>query len=149
MAPQNAKIKKAKHDLSRLFVDTSYVLGIYNKGDQFHSLCVQAIPFAQKANHLFITDVILMEIGNAFSSVQLRSHGSKIIRDFFKSPRITVVHLTPEYFEQTLKLYEKRIDKEWGMVDCFSFIVMQAFRLKVCLSTDHHFVQSGFKILPF
>ena len=53
-----------------------------------------------------------------------------------------------QYFEKALKLYEQRTDKEWGMVDCFSFVVMKKLRLKYVLTTDHHFVQAGFRILP-
>lgn len=136
-------------DLSRLFVDTAYVQGLYNKSDQSHDVCKQAVAFAQKAKQLFITDAILMEIGNAFSTIQRRAQGGKIIRDFLKSNRMTVVHLSPEYFEKALQFYEKRSDKEWGLIDCFSFIVMQEFHLDSCLTVDHHFSQAGFKILPF
>lgn len=136
-------------ELSRLFIDTAYIQGLYNKGDQSHDLCSQAVPFAQKAKQLFITDAILMEIGNAFSTMQRRNQGSKIIRDFLKSNRVQVIHLTPEYFEKALQLYEQRSDKEWGMVDCFSFVVMKELNLQDCLTVDHHFSQAGFTILPF
>lgn len=136
-------------DLSRLFVDTAYIQGLYNKGDQYHDVCSQALPFARKAKQLFITDAILMEVGNAFSTIQRRTQGAKIMRDFLKSNRTTVVHLSPEYFEKALQLYEQRSDKEWGMVDCFSIIVMQEFKLTACLTIDHHFLQAGFRSLPF
>ncbi len=136
-------------DIIRFFVDTSYVLGIYNKGDQFHRVCVEAMPLAQKAQNLYTTDAVLMEIGNTFSAIQRRKQGSRIIRDFLASPQVIVEHLTPEYFEDALSLYEERTDKQWGMVDCFSFVIMRKFKLKACLGTDHHFVQAGFKNLPF
>ena len=136
-------------DFSRLFIDTTYIQGLYNTGDQVHEVCLQALPLARKAKELLITDAVLMEIGNAFSTVQRRAQGGKIIRDLLKSNRTTVVHLSPQYFEKALQLYEQRSDKEWGMVDCFSIIVMQEFKLAACLTVDHHFSQAGFKILPF
>ena len=68
---------------------------------------------------------------------------------FLASPQVLVEHLTPEYFEDALSLYEERTDKQWGMVDCFSFVIMRKLKLKACLGTDHHFVQAGFKNLPF
>lgn len=95
---------------SRFFVDTSYVLGVYNKSDQFHDLCVSAIPLAQKARELFITHAVLMEIGNAFSAIKRRTQGAKIIRNFLRSPKIKVISLTPEYFDEALELYEGRVD---------------------------------------
>ena len=135
-------------EYDRLFVDTSYVLGLYNTADQFHDICVQAIPLTKQVKRLYTTNAILMEIGNAFSPIQRREHGGKIIRDFFNSTRVQIIHLLPKYFEKALKLYEQRTDKEWGMVDCFSFVVMKKLRLKCVLTTDHHFEQAGFRILP-
>ena len=135
-------------EITRLFIDTSYVLGLYNKGDQYHKLCVDAMPLAQKARKLYITDAVLMEIGNAFSGVQRRVQGGKIIRDFLNAAHVTVEHLTPEYFEEALQLYEQYSDKQWGMVDCLSFVIMQKYNLNTCLGTDYHFVQAGFQVLP-
>lgn len=63
--------------------------------------------------------------------------------------RIEVIHLTPEYFEKSLKLYEERPDKEWGLVDCFSFVVMKENNLCAALTVDQHYVQAGYRILPF
>ena len=136
-------------DHTRLFVDTSYVLGLYNLADQFHDICVKAVSLTKQAKQLYITDAILMEVGNAFSSIHRREQGGKIIRSFLNFSRIQVVHLSPEYFEKALTLYERRIDKEWGMVDCFSFVVMKDLEVKFALTIDHHFKQAGFQILPF
>jgi predicted nucleic acid-binding protein len=33
------------------------------------------------------------------------------------------------------------------MTDCFSFLTMRQRRLTEALTTDHHFVQAGFKVL--
>ncbi len=70
-------------DIIRFFVDTSYVLGIYNKGDQFHRVCVEAMPLAQKAQTLYITDAVLMEIGNAFAAIQRRKREAESSETFW------------------------------------------------------------------
>ena len=119
------------------------------KDDQSHQLCVEAMPLAQKAVTLYTTDAVLMEIGNAFSSVDRRKQGGQIIRGFLSAAQVRVEHLTPEYFEEALQLYEERSDKYWGMVDCLSFVIMNKLKLTAALSTDRHFVQAGFKSLPF
>jgi predicted nucleic acid-binding protein len=41
-------------------------------------------------------------------------------------------------------LWKSRPDKEWSLVDCSSFIVMQQRGLTEALTTDHHFAQVGF-----
>ena len=47
-------------------------------------------------------------------------------------------------FEQALHLFAALLDKEWGLTDCISFVVMHAHNLSQVLTTDHHFEQAGF-----
>jgi predicted nucleic acid-binding protein len=42
---------------------------------------------------------------------------------------------------------ERRQDKQWGLVDCISFVVMREMNLTEALSFDQHFAQAGFKLL--
>ncbi len=42
--------------------------------------------------------------------------------------------------------YKGHPDKAWGLVDCFSFVVMKEGRLKVALCFDKHFRQAGFEV---
>lgn len=58
-----------------------------------------------------------------------------------------MVHLTPELFESAFSLYRRHTDKQWGLVDCVSFIVMGRMGLTTALAFDQHFVQAGF-VLP-
>ncbi len=44
-------------------------------------------------------------------------------------------------------LYCQRNDKNWGIVDCISFIVMEEGRITEALTTDIHFQQAGFRAL--
>jgi uncharacterized protein len=39
-------------------------------------------------------------------------------------------------------------DKDLSFTDCTSFVVMRERRLRTALTTDHHFVQAGFQIVP-
>ena len=39
------------------------------------------------------------------------------------------------------------LDKEWGITDCISFVVMQDLGLVEALTTDEHFKQAGFRSL--
>jgi len=42
---------------------------------------------------------------------------------------------------------ERGDDKEWGMTDCISFIVMEDHGLTDALTADEHFQQAGFRAL--
>jgi len=52
-----------------------------------------------------------------------------------------------ELFDQAVTLYAARMDKEWGVTDCISFVVMQERGLTAALTTDAHFQQAGFQAL--
>jgi predicted nucleic acid-binding protein len=44
-------------------------------------------------------------------------------------------------------LYRKHADKEWGLTDCLSFVVMTRRGLTEALTADEHFRQAGFRPL--
>ena len=62
-------------------------------------------------------------------------------------PTVTIVPLTQHYYERTLRLYRERPDKEWGLTDCLSFVVMEDLGLTDALTTDRHCCQAGFRAL--
>jgi predicted nucleic acid-binding protein len=42
------------------------------------------------------------------------------------------------------KLYSTRLDKEWSLTDCTSFIVMEQENISQAFTSDHHFEHAGF-----
>ena len=47
-----------------------------------------------------------------------------------------------------MELYAKRQDKAYSLVDCISMVVMEEEGMEEILSTDGHFRQAGFRLLP-
>ena len=45
-------------------------------------------------------------------------------------------------------LFFRHRDKDYSFTDCTSFVVMRELRLKQALTTDRHFRQMGFQVLP-
>jgi predicted nucleic acid-binding protein len=39
-------------------------------------------------------------------------------------------------------------DKDFSFTDCTSFVVMKELRIRRALTTDHHFAQAGFEMVP-
>jgi predicted nucleic acid-binding protein len=50
-------------------------------------------------------------------------------------------------FVAGLSLYERRLDKEYSLVDCMSMELMKARGITHVLTNDHHFRQEGFTVL--
>src|SRR6266851_7667037 len=46
-----------------------------------------------------------------------------------------------------LRLHAQRLDKEWSLTDCISFVVMERRGISRALAHDQHFEQAGFEAL--
>ena len=128
-----------------IFLDTSYVLALVNTSDTFHQAAMDAMN--QIAPPFLTTEAVLTEIGNAFSGRRWRTLGVSIIQRLRADSDLEIVTITTALFEQAVQLYVSRPDKEWGLTDCLSFVVMQERGLTGVLTTDHHFTQAGFQQL--
>ncbi len=131
--------------ISPLFLDTSYILALVNTHDMFH---LQALKLSGQVDApLITTEAILTEIGNALAKPQWRELAIDTLNDLRTDEDVEAISVNQELFSKAFELYSTRMDKEWGMTDCISFIVMKDLKLTEALTTDHHFEQAGFKAL--
>lgn len=98
------------------------------------------------ASEIWITEAVLIEIGNALASIN-RKGAVDFIISCYKTPNMKVVMVDTSLLKRALELYNKRPDKEWGLTDCISFVVMEEQSISLALSTDIHFRQAGFNPL--
>ena len=130
---------------SPIFIDTGYVLALVNSGDDWHDAASEA---AKQVKPPFLTtEAVLIEIGNALSRARWRSLGFQTINDLRGDPNIEVVPVDTALLERALLLFGQRTDKDWGLTDCISFVVMQERGLTDVLTADHHFTQAGYRRL--
>lgn len=126
-----------------IFIDTAYILALVNTADQYHQ---QARATAAAVPPPFVTtEAVLVEIGNALSKARWRHLGIDTLRDLRTDPDIEVVPVGATLFDRAVALYSSRTDKEWGLTDCISFVVMQERNLTHALTTDRDFEQAGFQ----
>ena len=126
-----------------VFIDTGYILALANTADQFHR---QARVIAGLVTPPFLTtESVLTEIGNALSKSRWRHLGITTLKSLRDDANIEVVAIDTELFNQAVQLYSTRPDKEWGLTDCISFVVMERENITQVLTTDHHFDQAGFQ----
>ena len=125
-----------------IFIDTGYILALINTADEHHG---RAAAASRQIKPPFLTtEAVLTEIGNALSRARWRALGYTTIQDLRADPNIEIVPVDAALFERALTLYGERTDKEWGLTDCLSFVVMQERNLMQVLTTDRHFGQAGF-----
>jgi len=62
-------------------------------------------------------------------------------------PNVEIISLSEQLYTRALQLHRERPDKEWGLTDCVSFVVMRDRAIAEALTTDEHFQQAGFRAL--
>jgi uncharacterized protein len=60
---------------------------------------------------------------------------------------VEVIDTTNKWFAKGFIHFRSRLDKDWGLTDCVSFVLMKEYGLTDALSADRHFVQAGFRAL--
>src|SRR5437773_333255 len=73
----------------RLFLDTSYVLGLLNRRDRYHGAARKNLARVESASLVVTTEAVLVEIGNAFSALD-RAAAHDFIRDCYTTHGMTV-----------------------------------------------------------
>jgi uncharacterized protein len=134
--------------MNEVFLDTSFAIALSSVTDQNH---LQAVKLANQIEsnktRLVTTQAILLEIGNALSKQRYRAAAIELLASLETDPSIKVVMLTNSLYRSAFNLFKQRTDKEWGLVDCISFIVMQDRGITDALTADIHFQQAGFRVL--
>lgn len=129
----------------RVFVDTSAFIGLIVKSDSVHPSAVRTMAeLKEKKCRLFTTEFVLFELANALSAVRYRETASAFIDRIIANSAITIAWSNSNLFDSARALYKNRLDKNWSLTDCASFVVMNDLRLAVAFTTDGHFEQAGF-----
>ena len=134
--------------LDRVFLDAAYAIALSAPNDAFHP---KAVELAEQMEHdkttILTTRAVLLEIGNALAKQRCRADAIVLLEALEEDSNVEIVTLTEELYARAFALYRARLDKEWGLIDCVSFTVMQEREITAALTTDDHFRQAGFRVL--
>jgi predicted nucleic acid-binding protein len=133
-------------NVTQVFLDTAYIQALLNRSDGLHIQAKELLPELRKMKEILVTEAVLTEVGNTFSR-NGRETAARYIESCYQATNITVVSVSAQLFSQALSWYIKHQDKEWGLTDCISMIVMQDRGIKTIFTADHHFEQAGFEIV--
>jgi predicted nucleic acid-binding protein len=128
--------------MKTVFADTFYFIALLYLNDQYHAQTVQ-LTRRLKARFL-TTDWVLTEVADALSEVRARQQVAPLIRRIRESPVWEIIPFSQDQFDAALEFHSRHQDKEWPLIDCTSFLVMQERGIKEALTGDHHFEQAGF-----
>ena len=130
------------------FLDTSGWIALLNSRESWH---VEANriwkEFGHRRRSVFVTDWVVAETGNGLAGGGRRELFVKSLRVFMSAANVRLVYVDGDLLRRAIDLYEARPDKEWGLVDCASFVLMKEQGIRDALTNDHHFEQAGFRCL--
>lgn len=131
-----------------VFLDTAYAFALSSSNDLFHQRAVHpAEEIGAAGVRLVTTRAIMLEIGNALSKRQRRQAAIELLDSLEADPGVEILPLSEQLYGRAWQLFRRRPDKQWGLTDCVSFIVMQDQGLTEALTSDEHFRQAGFQVL--
>jgi predicted nucleic acid-binding protein len=131
--------------MSRCFADTSYYVALVNPDDELHE---RASAFTLAFDGQVVTTAwVLNELANHLAKPPNRQLFLEMLSSMQNDRRVTIVPMAQGTFARGVTLYGQRLDKEWSVTDCISFLVMEELGLTDALTADHHFAQAGFNVV--
>ena len=130
----------------KVFVDTVAWIALLNSRDTYHLSARQIMDrLRQQKAALTTTEFVLLEVADALSNPPLRSQIVTFVDSLLElqAPALKIVSISRSLWLEGWLLYKQRADKEWGLTDCTSFIVMMQKQITQAFTSDHHFEQAG------
>lgn len=135
--------------MSGLFVDTAGWIACADESDAAHRASVEARDRALKTGHQLVTSdfvadetltLLRLRLGLAVAAAWWQQVNS--------SPRVTWQRIDAARFDRAREMFFRYSDKAFSFTDCTSFVVMRELRLTRVMTTDRHFRQAGFILVP-
>ncbi len=132
--------------MNKVFVDTSGWATFFVQSESHHIAAATLMASWQKQNrHVVTTNYVLGELIVLFARLDVpRSKSLEYIETIRSSTWVEIVHIDKLIDEEAWQLLADRLDKEWSLVDCASFVLMNKCGFTEALATDKHFEQAGF-----
>jgi predicted nucleic acid-binding protein len=135
--------------MNGLFVDTAGWMACADAADPSHAPACQARDAALEQGTLLVTTDYVVDETLTLIRTRLGLPAAKAwLAQVEGSTRVRWEWVGMVRAERARKAFFRFRDKSYSFTDCTSLVVMQELRLKQALTTDRHFRQMGFQVLP-
>jgi len=132
-----------------LFVDTAGWVACADSADPDHARSCAARDAALEAGQIFITTDFVVDETLTLVRFRLGLDAAEAWwQQIDRSSRLRWERVDSSRFEKARDLFFQYSDKDFSFTDCTSFAVMREMRLTRALTTDRHFRQMGFQVVP-
>lgn len=132
-----------------LFVDTAGWVACADASDSAGAACRDARDAALESGQLLVTTDFVVD--ETLTLLRLRLSlgiAEAWWRQIEGSQRVRLERVDDTRFDRARELFFRYRDKAFSFTDCSSFAVMRELRLTKVLTTDRHFRQMGFQVVP-
>ena len=136
--------------MSDYFGDAGYWIALSDPDDALHHQAREYNTLLELEDaRIVTTQLVLNELLNPRSGTTRRRRQAAIglVDRIRANPLVTIEPQSSEQFDEALGRLRRRIDQEWSITDCASFLVMERYGITAALTADHHFTQAGFLAL--
>jgi predicted nucleic acid-binding protein len=131
------------------FVDTGGWMACADGADPAHVHCRTARDRALETGHVLVTTDFVADETLTLIRLRLGLEAAEAWwQQIERSPRLRWERVDSDRFEKARHIFFRYGDKDYSFTDCTSFVVMREMRLTHAITTDHHFRQMGFEVLP-
>jgi len=132
-----------------LFVDTGGWMACADAADPRHGEARAARDAALQAGRLLVTTDYVVDETLALIRLRLGLAAAEAWWTQVEgSARVRHETIDAMRAEKARAWFFRHRDKDYSFTDCTSFVVMRELRLGDALTTDRHFRQAGFDVLP-
>ena len=135
--------------MNAVFVDTGGWIACADRADPAHVACTAARDATLEAGRILITTDFVVD--ETLTLIRFRlglAAANAWWQQIDGSARLRWERVASERFERARNLFFQYRDKELSFTDCTSMAVMRELKLKTVITTDRHFHQVGFDVMP-
>jgi hypothetical protein len=135
--------------MNAVFVDTGGWMACADSADPAHASCRAARDGALEAGQTLITTDFVIDETLTLMRFRLGLVAAHAWwQQIDGSARLRWERIESDRFERARHLFFQYRDKDLSFTDCTSIAVMRELKLTRVITTDRHFGQMGFNVLP-
>ena len=135
--------------MNAVFVDTGGWMACADRADPAHAACTAARDTTLEAGRTLITtDFVIDETLTLIRCRLGLSAANAWWQQIDRSARLRWERVEHDRFERARHLFFEYRDKDLSFTDCTSVAVMRELKVTTVITTDGHFHQVGFEVLP-
>jgi len=135
--------------MNGVFVDTGGWMACADRSDPVHTACTAARDATLEAGRILITTDFVID--ETLTLIRFRlglAAANAWWQQIDGSRRLRWERVENDRFERARQLFVQYRDQDLSFTDCTSFAIMRELRVTTVITTDNHFSQVGFDVLP-